>query len=282
MKTSILAAGLALVLCGAVQAQKKEKEVKYNKLFYKDVKQETDELTIVVDNAVSTDGETKFKLKITNKTGDFIILKPEECKFVVNGKEMAPKEKWMIIRPNESDSRIINLKGPGYNAVKSYSFVLAGLYKATPGGKVLPAGDFRLPASTNDVKVNEFTCTLTDLSKQTDKTEAKFKCTYNGSQVGFIDPAKTTVKMPDGNEYVNAKKTGGLFKASGPTMFMKGTEETITMGWERMQGGKAMDMQKVAMDIIWHEAFSESPLTKLKDQTLPLAFDEVVSNEKGK
>ena len=280
MKKMIFTLALAVVSMTVATAQK---DVKYSKMYYKNIEKTEGDITITVDNAVSTDGETKFKLKISNKTSDFLILKPEECKFMINGQELIPKEKWLVIKPNESDSKIINMKGTGYNAVKTYSFVVGGLYKTSPKGTVLPAENFKLPAAKNEIKVNDFTCNLVDLNKQTDKTEAKFKCLYTGKMVGFIDPTKTSVKMPDGNEYANAKTTSGILKSAvGPIMFMKGTEETISMGWDRMQGGKAMDMQKVSMDIIWHDAFTEAPLVKLENQTLVLEFDEVTSNAKGK
>ena len=121
MKRIVTTMILAISLVGSMFAQK---EVKYAKIFYKDLKMETNDIVIIVDNAVSTAGETKFKLKIMNKTNDYLILKPEECKFIVNGKEEKPQEKWLVISPNESDFRVVNLKGAGYNSIKNYQFVL--------------------------------------------------------------------------------------------------------------------------------------------------------------
>src|SRR5574343_1760679 len=96
MKKTIIMMALAIAFGNAATAQK---EKKYEKLYYNNITQESDKYTIEVDNAVSTPGETKFKLKITNKTGDYLIFKPEECKFTINGKDVAPKEKWLIIKP---------------------------------------------------------------------------------------------------------------------------------------------------------------------------------------
>jgi hypothetical protein len=265
---------MAAVTINVAVAQKKEKEVKYEKLFYKDVKMDAGDISISVDNAVSTEGETKFKLKIINKTGDYIIYKPEESKFIVNGKEMKATEKWLTISPNESNFRIINLKGAGFNSIKNYSFVLDGLYRVVVAEKSIAAPDFRLPASQNDFKAEKFTCTLSSLTKESDKTEAKFKCAYNGDKIGFVYPSKAAVKMPDGNEYANAKS-----KASG-IMLSKGQEDSFTLQWDRMEGGKAMDMQKVEMIIKWREAFNEASLEKMKSETIELEFDEAMSNAK--
>ena len=273
MKKVFLALALAVSAMGVLNAQK---TVKYEKLFYADQTKETSEVKITVDNAVSTAGETKFKLKITNLTGDYIVLKPEECTFTINGKELKPKEKWLIIKPNESDFRVINLKGAGYNEVKSYSFVLDGLYTIPTKGTVLEAPNFDLPASKNDFEAGNVKSTMANIYKESDRTEVKFKCVYNGNKVVLIQPSKATAKLPDGKEYANAKS-----KAS-PILLIKGQDDSFSLRWDRMEGGKAMDMQKIPMVIMWHETFMESEMVKLKSETLNFEFDEAATVAKNK
>jgi hypothetical protein len=273
MKKTILQFALAVLTLGTATAQK---EVKYEKLFYKDVTKETSEVKITVDNAVATAGETKFKLKITNLTGDYIIFKPEESKFIINGKEMAPKEKWLIIKPNESDFRVINMKGAGYNEVKSYSFVVGGLYLASTKGTVVEAPNFDLPASKNEFEAGSFKTTMSNIYKESDRTEVKFKSAYNGSKIGFIQPAKVSVKMPDGKEYANAKSKADAI------MLTKGQDDSFSLRWDRMEGGKTMDMQKVTMTIIWHDAYSESELKALNAEKIDMEFDQANTELKNK
>lgn len=273
MKKTILQFAIAVITLGTATAQK---EVKYEKLFYKDVTKETSEVKITVDNAVATAGETKFKLKITNLTGDYIVFKPEESKFIINGKEMAPKEKWLIIKPNESDFRVINIKGAGYNEVKSYSFIAGGLYLASTKGTVVEAPNFDLPASKNEFEAGSFKTTMSNIYKESDRTEVKFKSAYNGSKIGFIQPAKVSVKMPDGKEYANAKSKADAI------MLSKGQDDSFTLKWERMEGGKAMDMQKVPMTIIWHDAYSESELKALNAEKIDMEFDQANTELKNK
>jgi hypothetical protein len=240
------------------------------------VTKETNEVKITVDNAVSTAGETKFKLKITNLTGDYIVFKPEESKFIVNGKETMPKEKWLIIKPNESDFRVINLKGAGYNEVKSYSFVVGGLYIASTKGTAVEAPNFDLPASKNDFEAGSFKTTMSNIYKESDRTEVKFKSAYNGQKIGFIQPAKVAVKMPDGKEYANAKSKADII------LLTKGQDDSFTLKWERMEGGKSMDMQKVPMTIIWHDAYSESELKGLNAEKIDMEFDQANTELKNK
>ncbi|MGZ4056461.1 MAG: hypothetical protein ACXVPM_16230 [Bacteroidia bacterium] len=278
MKKIVLALVVATDSLCTVSAQK---EVKYEKLYYKNSTVETNELTISVDNAVSTAGETKFKLKITNKTADYILFKPEESKFIINGKEMKPSEKSKMIKPNDSDFLIVNLKGVGYNAVKNYTFEVGGLYKLSTSGKVIDAPDFKLPASTNDFKAGSYNCTLSSLTKESDKTDAKFTCAYTGDKVGIIFPSKISVKMPDGNDYA-AVKPSGLLAKPGPFILNKGESVDFTAHWDRMQGGKAMDMQKVEMTIKFNGTFTEISPEKLKNETLNFEFDQATSDAKGK
>ncbi len=277
MKKIILAVVITTCTYSIAIAQK---EIKYAKLYYKDSKTETNEVTITIDNAVSTEAETKLKLKITNKTNGYIIYKPEESKFIINGKEMKANEKSFNIEPNESVSRVINLKNPKSNTIKNYSFVLDGLYKVPTDNKGISVADFKLPVAQNEFKAGNFNCSLVKLYKETDATDVKFKCAYNGDKIGLVSPAKIAVKMPDGNEYAAVKV--GLFANLKPFMLMKGQDETFSLHWERMQGGKEMDMQKVEMMIKWNEAFTEAVSEKMKAETLEMQFDEETSNAKGK
>src|ERR1700744_4583217 len=169
-----------LLMTTMVVAQKKE--IKYEKIYYKDTKIETADYTLIVSNAVSTDAETKFKIKIVNKTNTFLIYKPEESKFNINGKTADITEKQMLIDPFQSETKVINLKGEGYNRVKSYSFLAAGIYKIAAGTPI-PAEDFKLPPAKNSITAGPFVITQEKLSKATDKTTVKFNCLYTGDKL---------------------------------------------------------------------------------------------------
>lgn len=249
-----------------------QKEKKYAKIIYKDSKTENSELVITVDNAVSTAAETKFRLKITNKTNDYILYKPEESRFSINGKELIPEEKWLVIEPNESDWRVINMKGAQFNTVKTYTFVLDGLYKISSKTKGMPAPDFRLPATKNNFSAGNFNVTMDKLVKTTASTSVKFNVSYNGDKIGFVFPSKAGVKMPDGNEYANAKSKAKAI------MLLKGKDDTFTLVWDKMQGGgKTMDMQFAEMFIKWNDTFAEVNPQKMKPENLEMQIDDLLS-----
>jgi|GEM_PF-648727 hypothetical protein len=249
---------LTLIIGLAVNYATAQKETKY-----KDARVESDYVVIDLVDGVSTDGGTKFKLKIQNKTADYIIYKAEESKFIINGTEVHPKEKTLILEPNETGSRVINIKGV-YNAVKSYSFVVDGLYKVSPNGGAISVPDFKLPASQNSFNAGNFNCTMVDLDKKTAKTDVKFKCIYNGDKMGFIYLSKAAVKMPDGNEYASTHTR------TKPILFNKGDDDRFVLVWEKMKGGRDMDMQLVDMTILWHNVFIEATPQKIKGATVEM------------
>jgi hypothetical protein len=276
MKTIILTLAATFLSVASAQSQN------FEKLFYKDLVKETDDVTITVDNAVSTPGEIKFKLKITNKTNDYLIYKPFESKFIIDGKETKASEKMKIIKPNESDFVTVNLKGSGYNKVKNYSFSIEGIYRVATDGKGITAPNFKLPASQNEFKAGAFTCNMTDLVKTSAKTSAKFKCTYSGDKVGVIHYTRPALKLPDGTEHANEKKPGMLESKAKEMLVMKGDEVNLNVEWEKMEGGRATDMQKIALEIIWNATFTEAPAVKIKTEVIDLEFDEAMTIAKNK
>jgi hypothetical protein len=267
MKKIIIVFAALFSFSNSMYAQKNEK--KYKEIHYTDVSREFDDIIVSTNNALSNKDMTKFKLKIVNKTKDLIIYKPEESYIKLNKKEVKPKEKWLIIDPIDSDYRVVNVLGSDF--LKPYSYFLEGVYKVSTNGKVIETPDFNLPPSQNEFTTGGFTCLMTSLVKETDKTEAKFDCRYTGDKIGIIQPNRAAVKMPDGSEIANEKTK------PSPIMVMKGKSESITLKWNRMQGGKATDMQKIKMIILWRNTFTEADAVKVKAETLEFQIDEALS-----
>jgi hypothetical protein len=266
---------LALIaVCGLATAMTPADD-SYKKVYYKDTKIETNEATIEIVDAVATEKETKFKIKVINKTDDYLVYKPEESAFILDGKEMKPKEKMLFIQPNGSASRVINITGT-YTSIRKYAYYVAGLYKASAKGEVVSAPDFKLPPSQNEFAAGSFNCSLVKLKKESDETTVKFKCRYNGNKIGIFNPKKAAVTMPTGSEYANARLK------SEALILMKGAEDDFVLEWSRMPGGKAEDMQKVEMLIKWKDAFSETTLQPLGSHKADLEFDEALTKEKNK
>ncbi len=267
----LLMAGLLFMAASVIA-----KDKGYKKIFYNNAKTEVSGVTIETEDAVSTGAELKFKLRIVNNTNNYILYKPHESKFVVDGKEITVSERAVLVAPNESGSRVVNIKGEGYNSVKQYAYLLDGLYSIPADTKGIPTPDFMLPAARNDFKTGNFGCDLIKVKKESGGTHVRFDCKYTGDKVGFIFPSKVAVKMPDNHEYANQKRN-----APG-IMLERGENDHFTLEWDRMEGGSRMDMQKVDMFIRWNDAYAEVVPTKMSSTKLELVMNEELTNEKGR
>ncbi|MGZ4034854.1 MAG: hypothetical protein ACXVPU_17115 [Bacteroidia bacterium] len=269
--TLIILAGLTTNLF----AQKKEKEIKYKKVFYKSQTIENADVKITIDDAVATPFGIKFKLSIINKSIDYIIFKPSECVFKIKGQETKPEEKWLTIKPNDHDSRVIDLKGGQYMQPENFNFILDGLYKVTADSKGTTAPDFKLPPAQNDFKAGNFSVKMDKLKKETARTDAKFIVTYSGDNFGIFEPNKVAMKMPDGKEYANYRSD------NEPVLFDKGKVDDFTVAWKDIPTTSG-DMQKAEMIILWRDAFKDVVPVKIPTLDLIILFDKDLSYEKGR
>lgn len=267
MKKALLFIITACLVCNA-SAQK------YKKIFYKAQTVENADVKVSITDAVATATGIKFKIKVKNKSNDYIIYKPSESAFKIGGKASSPVEKWMVLRPNEDDYKVIDLKGSQHMVAADYQFILDGLYKVIPSqGLAMP--DFKLPPSQNDIKAGGFTVTLGKFKKETARTDAKFTAVYTGDKIGFFEPNKVAMKMPDGKEFAN-------YHSDRKTLiFAKNETDDFAVAWKDINS-ESGDMQKVDMIIMWRDAFKEVTPEKLPSLILTVLFDEEMSNAKGR
>jgi hypothetical protein len=247
----------------------------YKKIFYRDQVIENNDVKIMVIDAVAGPSGVKFKVRIFNKTNDYIVYKPSESIFRLGGKTFNPDEEWLIIRPNDEDSQVINLKGPNYMLAENFDFVLEGMYKFSTDVKGVNAPDFKLPAAKNDFKAGGFDVVLVKEKKTTAATDAGFKVKYVGDKIGVFEPNKVNMKMADGKEYAN------YFSNKKPVIFSKGKEVNIGVAWKNIPASSG-DMQKEEMTILWKDAFKEITPDKMLPLSLTVMFDEEVTRTKNK
>jgi hypothetical protein len=247
----------------------------YKRVFYKPQTIENNDIKIIIEDAVSSASGIKFKVSIFNKTNDYIIYKPSESVFKIGGKDYNPNEKMLVIRPNDEDYKVVDLKGSGYMIAQNFNFLIEGLYKFSTEVKGINTSDFKLPAGQNNIKAGGFDLTLQKSKKTTAKTDATFIAKYVGEKIGVFEPNKVTMKMSDGKEYAN------YLSNRKPIVFAKGMEEDFTVAWKDIPSSSG-DMQKQDMMIIWHDAFKEITPDKLVPLTLTVMFDEEQTKLKNK
>jgi len=234
----------------------------------------TADYEITIEDVVSTIKYAKFKIKITNKTADYILFKGEECEFVSGNTKAKPAEKPMFIEPYSSRSKVIDFKGNDNYHVDKFELFINGLYKVVIGENSFTAPDFQLPPSSKDFVAGPFSCTLLKTEQETQSTWAKFNCKYNGQKIGFINPAKCIVKLPDGKEFASTNLK------SKAEMMLPGDESKFTP--EFQIPAKTADMQFTTMQIVWKDAFTETTSQSLKNYTITFEIDAAKTAAKNK
>ena len=246
---------LAITLLIGLQSfgQKKEKINPALNYIYKEVSLETDDYNVYIIDAVAVGKKVKFKIKIFNKTNDYLLVKPGEINYVGEGKTVFCRDKNFVVQPNEEETEVLDFRGTEMQAEK-FILELKGIYKASAGGQVIKAQNFDLPPTKNEFTEGNFTCTLKKNESVTAKAYVKFECIYTGDGIGIMSPNKCVAIMPNGTENPNAKKN--------KTMILeRGKNDEFTPVFNEVAG--AGDLQKSKITIKWNETFRESKLQKL-------------------
>lgn len=247
-------------------------QAQYKKIFFKPaVKDGAVKLEIV--DAVATAAELKFRLKITNNTDEIIVFKPEESAVVINGEKKVPQEKWVIIRPHSDQGKTINVPG-SYLELRSFDFVSGGMYRASVLKGDYAVEDFRIPPATNSVDLADYKIDLEKFDKETSGTTVKFRITYTGKSMGVLQPKEATLKMPDEKYYA---VTGGDSK---PDLLFPNQSTSVTLKWNQIAPGRAMDMQFVEMYVNLRKVLTTGNLEAVPAETINLEFDAGLTDAK--
>lgn len=264
MKNILLAAALLVGLNSFAQKKEKEKKPKDDeKYVYADATIETDDYKIYVIDAVAVGPQAKFKIKVFNKTNDYLLVKPSEFTYVAGDKKITSRDKTFAVPPNDEEIEVIDFRGSEMQA-ESFTIEAAGIYKASAGGKVSEAPNFDIPVSKNEFTAGNFSCSLKKADATTAKTVGRFECVYTGDGVGLINPNKAVLVMPNGSDNSNAKKHKSI-------ILEKAKNDDFTVVFNEVKD--AGDMQKAKVAIKWMETFRESKLLKLNPSNIVLTRD---------
>jgi len=235
---------------------------------------ETSDYIISIEDVVSNIKYAKFKIKISNKTADYLLFKGEECVFTSGSITTNSTEKPLFIEPYSIKSRVIDFKGTDNFHVAQFDVEIKGLYKVVIGQNSFTAPDFQLPPNSKDFTAGTFVCTLLKTEQETQSTWAKFNCKYNGQKIGFINPAKCVVKLPDGKEFASTNLK------SKAEMMLPGEVSKFTAEFQIQ--AKTADMQFTTMNIVWKDSFTETTAQQLAKQKVSFEVDAAKTAVKNK
>jgi hypothetical protein len=267
------------ILCSAVYAQRKVTDPKHE-FHYKVSPLETDEVSIYFIDSHSQQEFTATKIRVNNKTNDYIFYKTAETTFKYEFGEFHPtvgglfRGANMVVRPRDSDTRVLKITGGNEFHVESLGVILNGFSRVAAEGKTQDAPDFKLPAAVNDFKAGNFKVTLEKIRKETKVTEAVFNCIYQGNDVGIVDATKVVLKLENGQEYANDQKKN---KAE---IVLPGDETKIAVSFH--VPGKVTDMQFANMLLQWKDTFTESKITPITVGKVEFVLDPGLTEAKNK
>lgn len=267
-----------LVSAAPALAQKgKEKEKKVDPKhtnFFKDARIETEDYIVEIVDIIGRMEEAKCKVKITNKTNDYLIWNPSECVFKFEFGEFKPKEKEVIIKPNDKESKVLNVTGDTRFHVESFSLDIKGMSKVASAGTMVMAPDFQLPASMNDFIAGPYKVSLLAVDKKTDLTSGSFRVTYTGNEIGLVDPNKIAVRTEKEQEFASARTDYKI------QLLQKGESDKFNFYFKIP--ASHVDMQFATLWVIFRNCFQESKKVAIAGTGLSFEFDPGMTDAKNK
>lgn len=255
----------AMLLFAGVCANAQELSKNYKVVFYKEVTFETDDYNLYLVKCFTRKDLVKFKIRIFNKTKDFLYIKPQEFVLTINGEQLKPSGKTMIVQPDGEESQMLDVLGAKADLrCDAFEIALSGLYKVPAHGEVQAIGNTALPAKRQtELKAGPFTCTLLDNQIEKGKSIVKYSCVYNGDQIGVLNAATCKALQTSGNENANS------YRFSDAKLLEKGQEATFTAEFKQMNTGNMAE----GIQMKWHETFMQSPALPLKAIKVPMKID---------
>lgn len=242
------------------------------RVYYKETSFETDDYKVYIEDAIAIEAWVKFKVRIFNKTNDYLIFDPTELVFTIGGKEIAGTDKPVIVFPNDEATRVVDAKNKGCQYDK-INITVKHLHKVPTNIKEIKTEDFNIPPGPKEFTAGNFKCNLKSAAIKTDKTLLKFVCIYEGDAIGILAPGAITAEMPRGQENTNSNRNKGA-------LLEKGKSDDFFVEFKEIKD--AGNMQKDPFKLKWNTVFKESKKEAIGGGKFTLEVDNPKSAEKNK
>lgn len=267
---TLLFAALGLILIGvSFNAQAQDKSKKYppkHQFWYRDYAGENDQVKIEVKDVVATIDVLKFKIVISNKTNDFILVDPQKIKLNINGTSLNFREKAFYIKPFETESKVLDLGRDTDFHQETFSVDFGpAFYQIIATGSSIDMDDFQLPAATNVVQNKLLTLNLRSLNKETDNMNAQFSVKYTGNKMLLVDPSRAGTKTESGQGFAN------VWSKSRVTVMAPGEEDKFWV-WAKIPV-HVVDMQFANLFVVWDGVFTEAEKKPFTYESLKFNMD---------
>ncbi len=125
-KTILLSTLFFLVASISLIAQTKD-DLKHENHYKKLAPIENEYYKIEFSDAHSQQQFSFVKVKITNKTNDYLYFEPSECIFRYEFGEFNTKGKRNVIKPNKSSSKVLKVTGDNNFHVENLEVIIKGI-----------------------------------------------------------------------------------------------------------------------------------------------------------
>ena len=271
MKNYFIAGLMALAL-GTTAQQKLAVDAGY-RVFYKQASFETDDYKVYIEDGMSTNAWAKCKVRIFNKTNDFLVFKPTDLIFKIGNAEIAGTDKQVVVFPNDEATRVVDVKNKDSQYDK-ITLEIKQMYRVPANVAAIKVDDMNLPTKdSKEFSAGNFKCTLKSAAIKMDKTLLKFVCAYEGDQLGILMPSKITAEMPKGQSNPNVNNNKG-------NLLEKGKIDDFFVEFREMKD--AGNMQKEPFKLKWNNTFKESKSETIYGGKTTIEVDNAKSAEKNK
>lgn len=271
MKHLFLCTLLAIAISAAAQDKPFKVDPGY-RYVYKETTLETDDYKIYVEDGLSVESKAKFRVRVFNKTNDYLMIKPSDITFVIDGKNFTSTDKPFFVVPNDEATKVIDAKGNGMQ-VNKYTVEIKNVYKLAANSPSLKTNDFEIPLSAKSFTAGNFKCDVKSAAIKTEKTLLKFECIYTGDAIGILAPTTAAAIMPRGQENPNANRNKGM-------LLEKGKSDNFLLDFKEVKNGG--DMQREKFKIKWNDTFKESKPEPIAGGKFDMDMDPVKTSEKNK
>lgn len=268
-KIAILLFLIQLAFLGA-QESGKFADPKF-KFVYQETSFETDDYKIYIEDAINVASVSKFKIRVFNKTNDYLTVKPSDIAFKIGSQTLLGKDKQFIVPPNEEASKVIDAKGKDLQEEK-FTIEIKSIYKVSNAEPAVKTEDLAVPLTKKEFTAGPFKCVIKKADIQTNKTLFRIQCTYSGDMIGIIAPNQVIAVMPKGQENQNNFRNKN-------NIMEKGKSEDFLIEIREMKN--AGDLQKDPWKIVWGETFKESKAEPVAGGNIPMEIDRKKTAEKN-
>ena len=218
----------------------------------------------------------KMKLKVYNKTSDYLLFKYGEVELSGGSGQIRPKKSLDLssnkgvetIEPKENENVVFTFDGSGLHQ-DEFKLMLNGFTKFSAKGTDFDANDFNLPANANEFTAGPFSVNLKNVDKETALTAVRFEVAYKSDDkhVGIIEANKAVCRTSKGQEYARANRKDKT------VILFDGQNDKFNLYYEIDARASGIDMQFDNMSVIWKDCFRESELVPVAPQSVGMKID---------